>query len=243
MMIGNVRLGGAPRRSAVLVAVIATLFVIASLMACPARSYASELVAASTDSSAGALKVQAVKTYVLPCTTSGNGYFAMIGEGSIISPSNVKSSDERVATAYAADSGIRIFTNKAGKAKITYKTNGKKASFNVVVKKWVNPMKSFKVGSSEYAKGFKSDWAYFYNSTRKLLTGKVSIKPAAGWELTSLVTHKKTELGDFPQPYGEDLELSNGAKVKNRVWILAYFKNSKTGLEERVQLAAYPWGA
>ena len=95
--------------------------------------------------------------------TSGNGsewYYVNLGTKSKDATSvTAKSSNEKVIKVNAQNNYVQLGTQKKGKAKVTFTiTKGesvKKYKMTVNVINYSNPVKSFKVGSVEYAKDFK----------------------------------------------------------------------------------------
>ena len=100
---------------------------------------------------------------------------------------------------------VHIEPKKPGKASVSfnYKWKGKttKYNFTFVIKKYVCPVASFKIGSKEYASAFKTD---FKKNVTKTVSGKVSVKAKKGWKLLDIGywTNSKYK------------EIKNGAKVK-----------------------------
>lgn len=103
--------------------------------------------------------------------------------------SAVKSSNKKVATASlmkvkGGRTYIKITMKKPGKTKITYKLAGKKKTTTLKLVKWKKPVKSFKIGSTNYASKFNKFSTYLGVSD---LGGKtLKIKPARGWKVAKI---------------------------------------------------------
>jgi len=146
---------------------------------------------------------------------------------------NAKSSNTKVATVKILKQGkyttLRVIMKKAGKTKITYKLGGKKKSATLYVKKYKNPVKQFKVGSTDYASKFDKA-RYAYSDTK--LKGVVKITPAAGWKL------KGDKFGVYS--YNKNKRVKSGYNLKSD-WYLGdiILVNKKTGMEEYLGLYSY----
>lgn len=111
-----------------------------------------------------------------------------------------------------------------GTAKITFTYAGKKLSTKIIVKKYVNPCKMFKIGNTDYAKNFDVSEHYNHNRRKKTVSAKIKIKPKEDWKLTKI-------------EYVLGKKIKNNSKVKLSPWgsygtgvgIYAYFKNKNTG--------------
>ena len=103
----------------------------------------------------------------------------------------LKSSNKSVAKVskftYDDDVYVSIKPIKPGTAKVTFnvKHEGKtiKAKVNVIVRKYVNPLKSFKIGSTNYTSKFKKTG---HISVKKALKGKLKIKLKAGYVISEI---------------------------------------------------------
>ena len=145
---------------------------------------------------------------------------------------NLKSSDPSVVKAawMKEYKNFLFFTClKPGTATISgvfYENSKKVGKFKikVTVYQYETPVKTFKLGSKNYASKFK-DNDHVYLTIKKTETFKVSIKPIKGWELESI------EFYD-----GEKrMNIKNNSKVtcKNgKCYVNARFRNEKTGRSE-----------
>lgn len=106
---------------------------------------------------------------------------------------NLKSSNQKIVkVSWNAEQRdiINVDYYRTGKAKISfdliYGKVKKHFTCKVIVKNYVNPCKSFKLGSKNYASGFssKSQQYVTYKGTKKY---KVSVKPAKGWKLQEIL--------------------------------------------------------
>lgn len=145
----------------------------------------------------------------------------------------VKSSNPKVASAKAIHKGtmLRIMFKKAGTAKVSYVYKGKKHTVKYVVAKYVNPVKSFKVGGKEFKGQFQ---AGEFGSAPYTASGKLSVKAAKGWKLLKMESDM----------WSKSLESIKTKAVKNGyrasddrdLAIRATLKNKKSGVKETVTL-------
>ena len=101
---------------------------------------------------------------------------------------DAKSSNKQVATVKIVDGGsynfILVTKKKAGTTKITYKLAGKAKTVTFKVVKWKNPVKTFAVGSNDYASKFKKTASF---SAASEPSGKtVKVKAASGWKVQKI---------------------------------------------------------
>lgn len=121
-----------------------------------------------------------------------------------------------------------------GTAKITYKLNGKTQTFKYTVKKYVNPCKSFKVGSTEYAKKYNSTNQIY--SFRNIKNQKLKIQANSGWIITDVITYSyrysKDPVFNYYSPYKSSFSKSNLTLLNNGwSYVYVFFKNTSTGAE------------
>ncbi|MCI8483807.1 MAG: hypothetical protein HFH41_05660 [Lachnospiraceae bacterium] len=101
---------------------------------------------------------------------------------------SLKSSDPSIARPYIDKNGnIRVyFFKKTGKAVISFKIGSQKLSSTINIKKYTNPLKTFKVGKKNFLSHFNNSTEYNYFHTSPWKNQKVSIKAASGWRISSL---------------------------------------------------------
>lgn len=150
---------------------------------------------------------------------------------------SAKSSNKKVATVKADNSSLKygysqlaVSLKKAGSTKLTFKYKGKKHVVKYKVYKYKNPVKTFKVGTKNYASGFRSTPDC---SPARVVYGKVKVKPASGWKLKGISACLEK---------GGVKAVKNGYKIKkgalSNMW--ATLVNKKTGLEQSVDLYSLP---
>lgn len=121
-----------------------------------------------------------------------------------------------------------------GTAKITYKFNGVSQTFKYTVKKYANPCKSFKIGSTDYAKKFNSKTTLY--SFRNIKKQKLTIKANSGWIITKIETcsnryNKNTDY-NYYYPYKSSFTINNVTLFSNgQSHIYVTFKNTNNGAE------------
>ena len=120
-----------------------------------------------------------------------------------------KSSNTKVLEAKAGGQYLVLTAKKPGKAKVSYKLGGKKHVVNIVVKKYKNPFKRYKVGgkncASIYNKGRAMDAPY--KSMANGFSGKVKITPKKNWKVVEILPY----FSDGENVYRKGIK--NGAKL------------------------------
>ena len=148
---------------------------------------------------------------------------------------SVKSSNKKVATVKVmkGQSGptyIMITMKKVGTTKISYKLGGKKKTAVLKVVKWKNPVKSFKIGSTNYASKFKK--AVNFTESIDLSAKRVAVKAARGWKVVKILYYAG---GDMPKKIKNGTTLPNGTS-----FVSVVLKNKKTKAVENVVVSYYP---
>lgn len=141
--------------------------------------------------------------------------------------SGVSSSDPKVVSASPLGGyGFGVKVRKAGKAKVTYTVGGSKRTLSFTVRKYSNPVKSFKLGLKDYAAKFKK--AKSHNiAKRKANLGRVSVKPAKGWKLKRIYSGYSAR---------NALTVKNGSKVGGAINLCAVLVHKASGLTETVEV-------
>lgn len=107
---------------------------------------------------------------------------------------------------------------KSGKAKITFKLNGKKRTVNVVVKNYVNAFKTIKVGKTSLKGKYKTERTTLV-SAKKVRGKTLTIKPVKGWRIDKI----QAAMG------GSFKNIKNGSKVPKKArGLLIWMQNTKT---------------
>lgn len=110
-----------------------------------------------------------------------------------------------------------VHFKKAGTSTVTFKHAGKSHKVKFVVTNYVNPVKSFKVGSQNLtaqldAKNLTVRSSMFSTVAKKDFNGKISVKPKSGWKLVSIangITKLKNGKSSANGLYSFQLELKN----------------------------------
>ena len=114
------------------------------------------------------------------------------------------------------------YTNEDGDAVIENVTE------NHRVAKYVRPVKSFKIGSTNYAAKFKSTP---HVNAKSALKGKVSVKPAAGWTIKKIrKVNSKITSGEFiPQKKlsNNKSKVNIGKNAGSTIEVICYHKTKK----------------
>lgn len=105
---------------------------------------------------------------------------------------NLKSSNPSVAKVKAADRCIRVtYGKKAGKVKVSCTVKGQKLSTYFTVKKYVNPLSTFKMGKSNLTSKFSKDDAYRQKKAYKNQT--LSLKAKSGWTIRTVIVYNASK--------------------------------------------------
>lgn len=140
---------------------------------------------------------------------------------------DVKSSDPKVVSVKAQGGyGFAVRVRKAGKAKVTYRIGGAKKVLSYAVRKYANPVRSFKLGSKDYAAKLKGRKSYALPKERRDL-GKVSVRPARGWRLKRIYTGFSAR---------NALTMRNGARIGGALNVCAVLVHGASGLVETVEV-------
>ena len=167
---------------------------------------------------------------------SGTHYFMVdsaVPDNTVISLSDpeskskitaVKSSNAKVASFKNFGYGLVIHLNKPGKATIKYKHAGKAYKHTYIVKKYVNPAKTFKIGAKNYVSKLKK--VNFFELKRAKAQGKKAVvAPIAGWKVQKVTIYSEKD-GTFK-------ERTKGAKFKLTKYDTSFtveWKHKKTGM-------------
>ena len=211
-------------RSVALLAVAAALIGLLGLLMCTGSAYASPRLTTA--------KSPQVVVYNPNYMPEGNWQFILPPKGIEDFTAEIydlKSTNEKVIYPEVYDDDtILLNVYKPGKATISCTYHGEEYSINYIVKKYVNPVKSFKIGKKEYAKKFKK--RELCNLSVKTLKGKLKIVPAKNWKI------KKINLNYIKSGNMLTKKVKNGQKIKGvEVWVT--LKNKKTKAVERLILA------
>ena len=167
------------------------------------------------------------KAFYYPKNADGNGWW-LVGNAKGKKFIDFKSSNKSViaVTYYKGDkTSVQITFKKAGKANVTFKYNGKKYKMNFVIVKYTNPVKTFKVGSVNYASKFKNMPYCFLD---KALAGKsVTVKASAGWKFMYFPRYTSTDKVE---------KLKTLKKFPDDGYVSVVFKHKKSGALQTISL-------
>ena len=105
---------------------------------------------------------------------------------------DISISDEEIATVSECQEDNSAFEvtynkeSKLGTAEITFNYAGKKYTTKLIVKKWENPCKSFKLGKKDYNSKFDISNQYNLNKQKGNKKVKVNITAKKGWKIKSI---------------------------------------------------------
>lgn len=191
----------------------------------------------------GSVKVQAASPSIDKSVTY-NLYKGQVGFGSVwvrnpvtnAKITGLKNSNSKVIEVTASEDAsyphLEIKLVGEGTTKISFQYAGKTLTQKITVRKYKNPCKLLKIGKTNYAKCFNKSGHYNHNKRTKNVTGKITIKPKKGWKL------KKIEVFNI---FDGVKKVKNNSKVTLSIkgtgtGLYAYFKNTKTGVVQRLEL-------
>ena len=137
----------------------------------------------------------------------------------------VKSTNPKVVKAQAENHHLSLTFKKVGKATVSYKYKGKTHNVTFTVYKYQNPLKSFTIGSKQFASKFEKG---AIGLCGPCYGGKVRVTPAKNWKLTKI------------QALSNSIRtISNGATIAktDEPLVLLTLKNKKTNVVQRVTLS------
>jgi hypothetical protein len=210
------------------VAAVAAAFLAMSLAAMPAHAKIID----DGWHGFGTLKSGGVYRVVLDSETFGGErsfcFYDDTENGNFASP---KSSNKKVAKVALRDQGntIDVMFKKAGKVTITFKYKGKAKKVTLIAANYRNPLKSFKVGKTQYVKKYDKKPSYndtYTDDSKESFKGKLVVTPAKGWKVVSIE-------GQMPKA---SKALKSGMKIKNTVGIVIVLKHAKTKTVEKIHL-------
>ena len=104
---------------------------------------------------------------------------------------SLKSSNKSIARVVARQGYIDVYYyKKPGKVNITCTVNGTKLKASLTVKKYSSPVKTFKVGSKNFASKFKGAAHYDYYHTAKINKQALTLKANSGWVIDEVQVYK-----------------------------------------------------
>lgn len=155
--------------------------------------------------------------YITGCDDSCMGIYFDAKKPIGQKPTSVKVSNKKIVRVHAYKDGLSIIGKKPGTTKVSFKYKGKKHKITVKIRKYKNPVKSFKIGGKQVRSRLNEMAEIFFTP---LPLGKLNIKPAKGWKV------KKIE---FFYENGKIKTVKNKkAKVtKNVEYVIVTMKNTK----------------
>lgn len=220
------------------------------------KSYAatSELTATSDD----LVKFANKKTHTYPLLKSYTMFGHKTNEYSVSFndvATNVKSSNSKVVSVsyseYVDEDGyaenvITFKLKKVGKAKISFTYKGKNRSTTINVQKYVNPLKSFKIGTKSFVKYLDSSKIGFMSGSNEFW---LRDKPAESFhkakahngKTIKLIVKKGWKVSKIEQLNVESMKtfkIKNGKMLKKLESAILYvsIKNTKTGITYKYRL-------
>lgn len=141
-------------------------------------------------------------------------------------PEIIKVSIDNRDSGYGKMGTLQIQALKAGTAKITFQFGGKNYIYKVIISRYENLCKQFKIGNTDFTKCFDKSGVYYSYQQKKNITGNLDIKLKDGWKIVKIrMDHSKT--------------IKNHSKITLSTKgsdIFMYVRNVKTGKVEEISL-------
>lgn len=157
----------------------------------------------------------------------------------------LKSSNTKVATVEAKDGYVRATYGKhAGTTVISCTVRGKKISTKFVVKKYQNPLTSFKVGKNQYKGKLNRTTSYDAHNVKARKKQTITWKARKGWKIKYYYVSCEPQ---YKSEMFRDGDLRSSVTLKNITFrdtdslisVICYNQKTKVTDEVRVWLYAY----
>ena len=158
---------------------------------------------------------------------------------------NLKSSNNQVVKVEAKDGYVRaVYGKNTGTATISCKVRGKKIATKFIVKKYQNPLSSFKIGSNQFSGKLNHTTAYTVRNFKGQKKQTITWKARKGWKIKYYFVSCKTKAGYVSKMYTGNA-LKSSVTLKNITFgpydhlINVTCYNSKTKVTDEVKLWHY----
>lgn len=165
-------------------------------------------------------------------TITVSGTRAKITKLKNYNPKIVKVAADNQEHSYGTTGILRLQPLKAGIAKVTFQYAGKNFVYKIIITKYENLCKQFKVGTTDFTKCFDKSGVYYCYQQKKDITGNLDIRLQNGWKIV------KTKVNQWGGG-GEIKNVKNHSKITlstKGTEIFMYVKNVKTGKVEEIVL-------
>lgn len=127
---------------------------------------------------------------------------------------------------YGMAGTLNVQPLKTGIAKVTFRYAGKNFVYKIIITKYENLCKQFKIGDTDFTKCFDKSGVYDYNQQKRDITGNIDIKLKNGWKIVKIKL-------DYSKTVKNHSKITLSTKGSN---IFMYVKNIKTGKVEEIVL-------
>lgn len=118
---------------------------------------------------------------------------------------------------------------KETEAELSFTIGGKEYTTRIIVKPYVNPCKTFKVGSRDFKSKFDKTCQYNLTRQKKVISGKAVIKAKKGWKIKRIELNEGFSSGKIVKiKNGENVVLNPAAFDNVGGSFRAIFKNKKS---------------
>lgn len=126
---------------------------------------------------------------------------------------------------------------KESKAELSFTLGGKEYTTDIIVKPYVNPCKTFKIGSKDFRDKFNKTPQYNLTRQKKVISGKTVIKAKKGWKIKKIELNEGFSSGKIVKiKNGENIVLNPAAFEGVGGSFRAVLKNKKSKEEIMVDL-------
>ncbi|MDE6233463.1 MAG: hypothetical protein K2M60_08995 [Lachnospiraceae bacterium] len=163
------------------------------------------------------------------------GYYTFINIDGCTSKSQIKNlkSSNKIAKVEAQAGRIKVtFPKKAFKTTITCTVKGKKLKTTLTIKKYTNPLKTFKIDKSTFTSKFSNNDTYRQGKSFK--NKKMTLQAKSGWMIAAVYVYNGATYKEY-KVYGS--KFSKKITLGTKVEVLCY--NSKQNIFETLTLYKY----
>lgn len=147
------------------------------------------------------------------------------------------------AFAYAKRGAVRVYFKGTGTVKVSCKVGGKTLKTNLYVKKYSNPFKSVKLGSTNFTSRFNATNYFDYYHTNVIKNKKLTITMKKGWKVYSVYTYNggssKSQYGINKSSYSMKNVSLNKSKSSSYDHIEITLVNTSQNLTYQFDLNGY----
>ena len=171
-------------RKAFMTAMVAALVALFMLTACAGVAWGYQVEDMKTTTT--------MKTFYYPNYADGNTFDVWANDGKQFVKPKSNNKDVAVVKFSTSDKDeLMVRFKKPGKATVTFKFEEKKYTIKCIVAKYTNPLKTFKIGSTNLTKRFQNKSTSLMK--KGIPSGKVTVVPSAAWKIVRFEYHDESK--------------------------------------------------